>query len=58
MSWSLTASGHVASQEEEAKVIEAVKQSLKDAGASYASIGTQYHGVVNLLSKDEDTEKS
>lgn len=63
MTWSLTASGHVSGDETEATqseedLITKLRTVLKDHGASYANLGTQYHGSVNLLVEDEKVATS
>lgn len=51
MSWSLSASGHVDSKEEEAEVIEVLRKAIKEVNASSVQMGTQHHGTVNLLAE-------
>lgn len=63
MTWTLNASGHVQGSEEEATqseedLITKLRSVLKDHGASYASLGSQYHGSVNLLVEDERVSTS
>lgn len=63
MTWSLTASGHISGDETEAtesekNLITKLRTVFKDHGASYANIGTQYHGSVNLLVNDEKVNTS
>jgi hypothetical protein len=54
MSWSLTASGHTADPDNEALLIEDLKQVLtnEDVGAGSATLITSFHGTVDLLAAD------
>ena len=55
MSWSLNASGHNDSAEKESEAIDTLREAVKKASATYASVSTQYHGVVNLLEQPEES---
>lgn len=57
MSWSLSASGHSPDQDAERSFLDRLRAALthEHAGASSATVYTQHHGQVNLLTEDQTT---
>jgi len=57
VSWSLSASGHCPDQDAERTFLDELHATLADpvAGAGSATIYTQYHGQVNLLTEADTT---
>jgi len=58
MSWSLNASGHTASEEDEKAFLDKLAPLMQDDlnGVYGASISTQYHGAVNLREYTAETK--
>lgn len=56
MTWSLNASGHAKDAEAEAELIDALRSGFAESGASSATITTQHHGSVNLLSEGDSQD--
>lgn len=56
MSWSLTAQGHTLTASDEADLIDALRLlcQVEEIGVSYATLGTQYHGQVDLLADADE----
>lgn len=54
MSWSLSASGHAADERTEALLIDRLRAVMtsQSTGCGVASMWTQHHGQVDLLSTD------
>lgn len=57
MTWSLSAAGHSLDQDAERTFLDELHATLAtdDAGANTATIYTQYHGQVNLLTEADTT---
>ena len=52
MSWSATITGHTEDKDEEARVIDELRECAQETGATIATVSTQHHGQVDLLATE------
>jgi len=56
MTWTLSATGHAESKDDEVAVIDAFRDAAQATHAATASIATQHHGEINLLDAQREQQ--